>query len=87
MPAGQTSLQVAIPTVTNNIVESNRVLTRVVSVEHGIRNRHTELGVGHDNLVGAADTHHLGQHVAASPREVRPHSPSPPTNRRSWTHR
>ena len=57
----------AIPTVTNNIVESDRVLTVSLGLELGLRSREAEQRVGDHHVVGPADAQHLVQHVHRGP--------------------
>ena len=67
VPAGQTSLQLAIPTVTDNVVESDRTLTRLPGRQSGVPDRDAEQRVGDHDLVGGPRAHHLGQHRDGGP--------------------
>ena len=67
VPAGQTSLTVQIPTVTDNLVESDRVLTVSLAASAGLHHRLALECLGDHHVVGRPQAHHRGQHVHAGP--------------------
>ena len=81
VPAGQTSDEVEIPTVTNNTVESDRVLERLAGREPGY-----QVGTPSSATVTITSSVVPMLTIAATastiPRAGRHRSPSPPTRRR-----
>ena len=67
MPAGQTSAQVTIPTVTDNSVEADRVLDGVAGSSPAYQTGSPSERVGHHHVVGAPDAQHHDQHPHGGP--------------------